>query len=195
MEEPSSQRVKEGSKVELVFKCEARGNSKLTYQWYKDGTVLQGEDEGTLVFKSVTLFDFGWYKCVASCEDSSSLNVKSSPAELDVVPRDGTEYKCLKDIDLDTQDRIEDLLTQKSYGSEGWRQIAFKYEMDHVKIRSLENHPEAGKKTLDYLRASHPDLTVYDFCKTLKEHNIRRLDIVKELRGHLSVPSSFNKYL
>jgi len=83
MEEPSSQKVKEGSKVELVFKRKARGKSKLTYQWFKDRTVLQGEDEGKLVFKSVTLLDFGWYMCVASCKDSSSLSVESSPAELD----------------------------------------------------------------------------------------------------------------
>jgi len=73
-----------------VFNCKARGNRKLAYQWYKDGTVLQGEDEGTFVIKSATLLDFGWYKCVARCEDSFSLGVKSSLTELDVVPRDGT---------------------------------------------------------------------------------------------------------
>ncbi|XP_020604602.1 uncharacterized protein LOC110043488 isoform X2 [Orbicella faveolata] len=190
IEEPSSQKIKEGSKVKLVFKCKARGNSKLTYQWYKDGVVLQGKKEGTLVLKSVTLRDFGFYKCVASCEDSSSVRVESFSAELDVIPLDGTTYKCLKDVDLDTQDQIEDFLTQKSFGSGGWRQIAFKYEMDQLKIKSLENDPEPGKKTLEYLRTSNPDLKVYDFCKTLKEHNIRRLDIVKELLGHLSVPSS-----
>ena len=104
-------------------------------------------------------------------------------------------YKCLKDIDLNTQDRIEDLLTQKSYGSGGWRQIASKYEMDHVKIKNLENDPEAGKNTLEYLRSSNPDLTVYDFCKALKEHSVKRLDIVRELMGHLSVPSSSNVYV
>ena len=104
-------------------------------------------------------------------------------------------YKCLKDIDISTQDRIEGLLTQKRYGLGRWREVAFKYEMDHVRITSLENDPEAGKKTLEYLGASNPDLTVYDFCKTLKEHNIRRLDIVKELLGHLSVPSSSKAYV
>jgi len=90
IEEPSSQKIKEGSKVKLVFKCKARGNSKLTYQWYKDGVVLQGKKEGTLVLKSVTLRDFGFYKCVASCEDSSSVRVESFSAELDVIPLDGT---------------------------------------------------------------------------------------------------------
>jgi len=71
-------------------------------------------------------------------------------------------------IHLDTQDRIADLLTQKSYGSGGWRQIASKYKMDQLKIKSLENDPEAGKKTLEYLRTSNPDLKVYGFCKALK---------------------------
>ena len=52
--------------------------------------MLQGEDEGTLVLKSVKLLDFGWYKCVASCEDPHNLSVESSLAEVDVVPRDGT---------------------------------------------------------------------------------------------------------
>lgn len=75
--------------MELVFKLKTRGNSKLTYRWYKDGTEVQGKDDGTLVLKSVSLPDFGWYRCVASCEDSSD-RVESSLAELNVVPRDGT---------------------------------------------------------------------------------------------------------
>jgi len=97
MQEPSDKKIKEGSKMELVFKCKVRGNKRLTYQWYKDGTVLQGKDgtvlqgkeEGTLVIKTVTLPDFGRYKCVASCKDDSSIRVESSPAELDVMPCDG----------------------------------------------------------------------------------------------------------
>ena len=98
-------------------------------------------------------------------------------------------YRNLRDIDLDTRDRIELLLTQPSHA--GWRQIAFKYGMDQLRIKSLENDPEAaGKRTLEYILSTNPDLTVYNFCKTLKEHKIRRLEIVNELRGHLSVPSS-----
>ena len=95
-------------------------------------------------------------------------------------------YKCLRDIDLDTRDRIELLLIQPSSVLAGWRQIAFKYGMDQLRIKSLENDPEAaGKSTLEYILSTNPDLTVYNFCKTLKERNIRRLDIVNELRGHL----------
>ena len=64
--------------------------------------------------------------------------------------------------------------------------MAFKYEMNPLDIKSLEDDPKAGSKTLEYLYASQPYLTVYDFCKALKEYNTRRLDIVKELLGHLS---------
>ena len=73
--------------------------------------------------------------------------------------------------------------------------MAAKYGMDELDIKLLEKDREAGEKTLDYLRSSHPDLTVYDFCKALKDHSIKRLDIVKELLGHLSVPSSSNVYV
>jgi len=89
IQQPSNQEIKEGSKVELVFKCKAQGSKRLTYQWYKDDAMLQGKNEGTLVLKTVTLADFGWYKCVASGKDDSSITVESSPAELDVIPCDG----------------------------------------------------------------------------------------------------------
>lgn len=79
-----------------------------------------------------------------------------------------TVYKCLKNIDINTQDRIEGLLSQKSYSLGGWREIASEYGMDRLKINYLENDPEAGKKTLVYLGSSNPDLTVYKFCRTLK---------------------------
>ena len=90
-EEPLSwQEAKEGSNVELVFKCKAQDNRKLFYQWFKDGTELHGKNQSVLVIKSVTLSVFGCYKCRASCKDSPSEVVESSPAELKVAPRDGT---------------------------------------------------------------------------------------------------------
>ena len=96
----------------------------------------------------------------------------------------------MKDIDLETKERVAILLTGKMYDLTGWRQVAYKYGMDLPEIKYLENDLEAGKNTLECLLASNPDLTVYDFCKSLKEHNISRLDIVSELQGHLSVPIS-----
>ncbi len=81
--------------MELVFKCKARDNScKLSYQWFKDDTELQGKNEPILGLKSVTLPDFGCYKCCASCKDKPSDKVESSPADLDVTPCDGTS-ECL----------------------------------------------------------------------------------------------------
>ena len=73
-------------------------------------------------------------------------------------------------------------------GAGGWKQVAFKYKMDEDDISSLEKSQDAGACVIEFLRAQNPELTVYDFCKTLKEPNIRRLDIVQELLSHLSLP-------
>ena len=62
--------------------------------------------------------------------------------------------------------------------------------MDEVERDSLEGSPDAGKTTIAFVKTTKPDLTVYEFCKTLKERNIRRFDIIKELLGHLSLLSS-----
>lgn len=101
-----------------------------------------------------------------------------------------TDYKCLTQIDDKTQSKVETLLTKKIHGLGGWKQIASKYGMDEVDRDSLEGNPDAGKATVGYVKATHPYLTVYEFCKTLKERNIQRFDIIKELLGHLSVLSS-----
>ena len=98
-----------------------------------------------------------------------------------------TDYKCLTQIDDKTQSNVETLLTKKIHGLGGWKQIAIKYGMGEVDRDSLEGSTDAGKTTVAYVKATVPDLTVYEFCKTLKEQNIRRFDIVKKLLGHLSV--------
>lgn len=66
-------------------------------------------------------------------------------------------------------------------GAGGWKHIACKYKMDLLDVNSLEGSQDAGARVVDFLKAQNPELTVYDFCKTLKEPNIRRLDIVKVL--------------
>lgn len=100
-----------------------------------------------------------------------------------------SDYKCLRQIDDKTQSKVETLLTKRIHGLGGWKQVAIKYDMDEVDRDSLEGSPDAGKTTIAYVKATNPDLTVYEFCKTLKERNIRRFDIIKELLGHLSVLS------
>ncbi|KAL9971607.1 hypothetical protein ACROYT_G017791 [Oculina patagonica] len=184
--EPMRQEQKEGSKVE--FKCNVQGKNKVFYQWIKDGTPMPGQNDSTLAFSCVDLRDFGCFVCQVSLADSQCGCFKSSAAELDVVPRDGMAYRCLRDVDPNTQGKIETLLTKKIHGLGGWRQVAYKYAMDNDDIDSLEGSQEAGKTIISYLKATNPDLKVYEFCKTLKDHNIRRFDIIKELLGHLSVP-------
>ena len=86
MEQPTYQKSKEGTKV--VFRCEARGKDKVTYQWLKDGIKLQGQTNSSLVFDSVKPRDFGCYCCEVRCS-YGPVKVLSGLAELDVLPREG----------------------------------------------------------------------------------------------------------
>lgn len=83
--EPIHQRQKEGSRVE--FKCNVHGIRKVFYQWVKDGTEMQGQNNSSLVLGCVELRDFGSYVCHVS--DANADCIKSSAALLDVAPRDG----------------------------------------------------------------------------------------------------------
>ena len=102
-------------------------------------------------------------------------------------------YKSLRDVqqeEFQTYERVGRLLSQEIHGLGGWREVAHKYKMNQVHIDALRNDPEAGSITLAFLESAVPELTVYDFCKTLKEHHIRRLDIVQELENHFSAPAT-----
>ena len=108
------------------------------------------------------------------------------------------EYKSLTDVqqqDFQTYKRVGRLLSQKKHGLGGWREVAHKYGMDHLDIADLKNDPEAGSKTLGFLESAVPGLTVYDFCETLKERHIRRLDIVKALENHFSAPGTATAFV
>lgn len=191
-QEPKSQSVEAGSNVQ--FECKAQDtHSRLIYQWFKDGTPLHSRaknDEAILRLKSVKMGDFGCYKCHVSSMDNPSVYVESDPGELDGTPGEGTRYKCLTEVkrqDFNTYERVGRLLSQKRHGLGGWKEVAVKYEMDHLDIDVLKDDPDAGSKTLSFLESANPELKVYDFCKTLKEYNIRRNDIVQILLDHLSV--------
>lgn len=86
VEHPSNQEQKEGSRVE--FKCKVHGKKKVSYQWLKEGTEMQGQNGSSLVLDPVKLRDFGCYACKVKGADGSDC-VESSPATLDVTPRDG----------------------------------------------------------------------------------------------------------
>ncbi len=73
----------------MEFKCNVQGNNKVFYQWIKDGTEMQGQNDTTLVLGCVGLRDFGCYVCQVSLADSQCHCFQSSVAVLDVVPRDG----------------------------------------------------------------------------------------------------------
>jgi len=64
------------------------GKKKVIYQWLKDGTEIQGQNGSSLVLDPVKLRDFGCYACRVKGADGSAC-VESSPATLDVTPRDG----------------------------------------------------------------------------------------------------------
>lgn len=90
MEDPTDQEGKEGTKV--VFRCEAKGKRKITYQWLKDGLMLPRQTNPNLVFDSVKPSDFGYYCCEVTCSDAGrnkSEPVKSKVAKLEVLPCEG----------------------------------------------------------------------------------------------------------
>ena len=55
--------------------------------------------------------------------------------------------------------------------------------MSDMGIRSLDGSHEAGIGVIEYLKSYNPKLTVYEFCKSLKE--MKRNDIVDILSDHL----------
>ena len=77
----------------LVFLCEARGKKKITYQWLKDGSTLQGQRNSNLVLNRVKPSDFGYYCCEVRWSDgqnkSEPVKLLSPVSELDVFPREG----------------------------------------------------------------------------------------------------------
>jgi len=84
--------VEEGTS-KLVFRCEVRGNRKITYQWLKDGSTLQRQISPSLVLNQIKPSDFGCYCCEVRCSDdqnkSEPVKLLSRVAELDVLPREG----------------------------------------------------------------------------------------------------------
>ena len=99
--------------------------------------------------------------------------------------------KCLSEVveDYSIIDCVATLLGSQKRGLGDWRGIASKYGMEAYKINALANEApdKRGGEVLEFLKTSKPKLTVYDFCKTLKEETFKRFDIVKELENHFLV--------
>ena len=50
----------------VTFTCSAQGGPNNTFQWMKDGEILDNETEGVLVLTDITASDGGVYTCVVS---------------------------------------------------------------------------------------------------------------------------------
>ena len=99
--------------------------------------------------------------------------------------------KRLAELDVGIMDRLALLLETRKHGCGDWRRIGCNYDMEGPVIAALDNGPlnagDRGKAVLESVKATRPNLTVYDFCKTLKEDNFKRLDIVEQLEKHFLV--------
>ena len=86
-------------------------------------------------------------------------------------------------------DCVATLLGSEKPGLGDWRGIGVNYGMEAYEIDVLVNEApvERGRMVLEYLQTSKPNLTVFDFCRTLKEDTIKRFDIVKKLENHFLV--------
>ena len=81
------------------------------------------------------------------------------------------------------QERVEKLLENTHPGAGGWKQVAYKYKMSKETRDFVEQRQDRGKCVIDYVKTIYPELTVYEFCKYLKD--IKRNDITKALADHL----------
>ena len=61
--------------------------------------------------------------------------------------------------------------------------------MEEHLVRGLKNSRQPGQDVMEFLRGSNTNLTVYSFCKKLKEDKMKRFDIVGVLEDHLSIES------
>lgn len=92
----------------------------------------------------------------------------------------------LSKLPLDVEEMVGKELSLEVVGTKAWKFLADHYKMERTNINLLEKEKLPGVATIEHIKTVAPDLTVYNFCKTLKQHNIRRLDIVQRLKGHLS---------
>ena len=162
------------------------------YQWYKDGVAMDGKNETVLVLDPVELRDFGSYVCHVNDKNSDDEGEDSNTARLDVIPqpdRNGMRPKLLRELDHRMTYDLASLLKIRKPRLRGWRAIGSKYGLTHYKLRLMANSGEPGTDVLRYLAASEPELTVYDFCKILKD-SFKRLDIVAKLENNFLVAIS-----
>ena len=95
-------------------------------------------------------------------------------------------FKYLTEVFRDNpkiQERVENLLEDTHTGTGGWKDVAHVYKMEEDDRNVLARRQEGGKGVIGYLKSANPELTVYEFCKYLKD--IKRNDIIIALLDHL----------
>ena len=110
--------------------------------------------------------------------------VRSGQAEAAVLTT--RKLKRLRDLNLDTCNKVAMYLSNSPSGTGGWSEIADKYGMKKINIRDIERtqgQRNPGKEVIEYLSAAVPALTVDKFCCVLR--NVRRHDIVELLECHI----------
>lgn len=96
------------------------------------------------------------------------------------------KLKRLRDLNLDTCNKVAMYLSNPPVGTGGWSEIAEKYGMKKINIRDIERtqgQRNPGKEVIEYLSAAVPALTVREFRCVLR--HVRRRDIVELLECHI----------
>jgi len=91
VQQPKSQNQIEGSRVEFSCECQVQRDCQVWYQWLKDGTEFQQQNNASLVLDSVEMRDFGCYRCSVQVTHKGGHReaVMSEPAFLEVAPCEG----------------------------------------------------------------------------------------------------------
>ena len=95
-------------------------------------------------------------------------------------------FKYLADVFRDNweiENTVEKLLEDTHAGTGGWEEVAHSFGICEEYRDFLEQLQEGGRGVIDHLKIFYPPLTVYDFCKYLKD--IKRNDIIIALSDHL----------
>ena len=74
----------------------------------------------------------------------------------------------LSNLPLDVEEMVGKRLSLELVGQKAWRFLADHYNlMERTNIDLLEKEKLPAVATIDHIRTVAPDLTVYNFCKTL----------------------------
>ena len=93
-------------------------------------------------------------------------------------------YKLLTELNIDSQNEIKLRLQNNTPGVKNWKNVGENYGMSPIQLGAIALDQDRADHVIQYIFTSHPKLTVYDFCKYLKE--INRNDIVEQLRDDLT---------